>query len=344
MDNTNLNSQQLVKHCFPLDNASCLRETRSPEVYVMLYIFSTVSVMLAIFGNLLVVISVSHFKQLHTPSNLLVLSLAVADFLVGISLMPFRIIKIIDNCWYFGDKFCYLNFVIDCMLTSVSMSNLVFIAIDRYIAVCDPLLYSAKVTVPVTQLSITTSWFSSIFYTWVIMFFKGFYVTSGNASICVGECEGFYAESWGLVDFIITFLIPCSIIVHLYSKIFIVAKRHLKIISFANQQKNTQFVQQKMTPKKSERKAAKTLGIAISVFLFCWIPYYICSIVDTYTNVAIPNILFSILTWLVYLNSGMNPIIYALFYPWFQKSVKLIVTLKIFNPESSLISLFAVNS
>uniref|UniRef100_A0A8C4RHR7 G-protein coupled receptors family 1 profile domain-containing protein n=1 Tax=Erpetoichthys calabaricus TaxID=27687 RepID=A0A8C4RHR7_ERPCA len=343
MDANNLKSDQ--QYCYLLENTSCLRRTRSRETYVILYICSSISLILTIFGNLLVVISVSHFRQLHTPSNFLVLSLAAADFLIGIFLMPPKIIQIIEDCWYFGDNFCYFHALLGFLLTTVSVSNLVFIAIDRYVAVCDPLLYGTKITIPLIQIGISSSWILSVLYAWAILFFKGHYLTRDDGFVCLGDCIGdcgaMYTELWTMVDLLATFILPCSVMICLYTKIFIVAKRHLKIINALSREMHRTQKNHSNISKRSERKAAKTLGIVISVFLLCWVPYYFCIIINSYTMTVVPMEIFSIFTCIVYFNSGMNPIIYALFYPWFQKSLKLIITFKICSPASSLISMFA---
>ncbi|KAL1266306.1 hypothetical protein QQF64_001981, partial [Cirrhinus molitorella] len=53
--------------------------------------------------------------------------------------------------------------------------------------------------------------------------------------------------------------------------------------------------------RKSESKAALTLGIIVTVYLLCYIPYYICSISVMSSTVI------NLLTWVVYMNSGLNP-------------------------------------
>ncbi|KAM6970015.1 trace amine-associated receptor 6-like [Aplochiton taeniatus] len=111
-----------------------------------MYIFFGSLSLFTVFLNLLVIVSISHFKQLHTPTNMLVLSLAVADFLIGLIVIPVEGIKLVQSCWYFGQWMCTAFKGMVYIIVFASLYNLVVIAVDRYIAVCDPLLYYSKIT------------------------------------------------------------------------------------------------------------------------------------------------------------------------------------------------------
>uniref|UniRef100_A0A8C4T7G9 G-protein coupled receptors family 1 profile domain-containing protein n=1 Tax=Erpetoichthys calabaricus TaxID=27687 RepID=A0A8C4T7G9_ERPCA len=313
---------QSVQYCFHSGNISCMKEIRTKYSSVILYIFGTAAVMLTFCGNLVVIISIGHFKQLHTPTNILVLSLAVADFLVGVIIMPFMLIQSVETCWYFGETVCYIYSCFLVTLTTVSLFNLVLIAIDRYFAVCDPLLYSARITVRITCTAVLIIWLLTISYGCAAVFSGG--SIDGNLEL-------------DPLDPIFGFIFPVYIMAILYTRIFIVAKRHAKAISMQQNSQNNKYKSNKS--KKSERKAAKTLGIVMAVFLFCLSPIYIFTVITLFTNITLPSAVSCTLIWLIYLNSSMNPIMYALFYPWFQKSFKLIVSLQICRNGSSLTKL-----
>ncbi|XP_027016384.2 trace amine-associated receptor 13c-like [Tachysurus fulvidraco] len=318
------------------DHFSCPERSVSPAVYILLYVCSVAVVLLTVCGNLLITISVLHFKQLHTPTNMLLLSLAVSDFLVGALVMPPVFTWTIESCWIFGRDFCISFWVIDGFLTIISIYNITLIAVDRYLALSNPFLYSSKVSVRVTAVVIVFDWCLVVAYNLTFMYFNGNFTGS---VMCPGECYYILNEVLSVTDLIYSFIFPFSVIIILYTRVFVIAKKHATAIRELNN--HTRPKTQKITSysMKSERKAAKVLGILVSVFLVCLLPYYIYSLLGNVIEIQMET--FQKLLILLYLNSTINPVIYALFYPWFRRCVKLTVTLQIFQTDSALINVLS---
>ncbi|XP_063078634.1 trace amine-associated receptor 13c-like [Engraulis encrasicolus] len=291
--------------------------------------------MITVWGNLLVISSVCHFKQLHTPTNILILSLAVADICVGVFVMPLYFLWLIESCWIFGSTMCAFYTLIAFHLTSTSVHNVALIAVDRYMALSNPFLYSKRVTVNLGIVVASLNWLFSFGYNFALLYDNGFFTTS--FTLCPSECLIIVNEIWFFVDLVVVFAIPCSVMFVLYLKIFAIARKHTNAIRAANTQGNPNNKHTHNVPKRSERKAAKVLGILVSVFLLCLVPYYMCASMAASIQSDILNDVINSLLVLFYLNSMFNPVIYALFYPWFKKSMKLILTRRVCTKDSSLI-------
>ncbi|TWW63988.1 Trace amine-associated receptor 1 [Takifugu flavidus] len=131
--------------CFAKLNSSCKRLNQTfSETAVFSSLLASVS-LLTVTLNLLVIISISHFRQLHTPTNTLLLSLAVSDLVVGLLVMPIEGLRYVEMCWRLGKLMCALTPYVSYCVLSASVGNMVLISIDRYLAICDPLLYTTKV-------------------------------------------------------------------------------------------------------------------------------------------------------------------------------------------------------
>ncbi|XP_065121188.1 trace amine-associated receptor 8a-like [Paramisgurnus dabryanus] len=315
---------QTIQYCFSNNNLSCIKEVKPEAEYIVMYIFISLASFFTVFLNLLVIISISHFKKLHTPTNLLILSLSVADLIVGLIVIPLMGVRYIETCWYFGETFCSLFPFILYTVVSASLGNLVFISVDRYIAIKDPLQYSTRVTTNKAIFCIIINWLCSSIYS-VIMLYDAIFYTK-NQSVCYGDCIVTVKFEYFVTDLIVSLAAPCSIIISLYGKIFCEAQHQARLLNSLT------------NASKSEKKAAKTLGIVITVYLLCWIPYYIASLIPGYDSNE--STVINIMCWIMYMNSCMNPIIYALFYRWFRISAKHILSLKILEPSSEYLSVF----
>uniref|UniRef100_A0A287AG14 G-protein coupled receptors family 1 profile domain-containing protein n=1 Tax=Sus scrofa TaxID=9823 RepID=A0A287AG14_PIG len=297
-----------IQLCFALANNSCARNVRSGLSVGAMYIVMIGAIVMTMLGNLAVILSIAYFKQLHSPTNFLILSMAITDFLLSCVVMPFSMIRSIESCWYFGDLFCKVHSCCDIMLCTTSIFHLCFISVDRYYAVCDPLCYVTKITIPVIGVFLLISWSVPILFAFGLVFSELNIIGAEDfvaATDCTGLCVLIFNKLWGVLASFIAFFLPGTVMVGIYAHIFTVARKHASTIKGS--------------------KATKTLSIVMGVFVLCWLPFFILTVIDPFIS---------------YFNSTFNPIIYGMFYPWFRKALRMIVSGMIFCPDSSTLSYF----
>ncbi|XP_078503151.1 trace amine-associated receptor 1-like [Lissotriton helveticus] len=336
-----------AEFCFDSLNGSCEKSSWALGIRVPMYTFMVCTILTTVAGNLVVIISIAHFKQLHNHTNYLILSMASVDLLLGVMVMPFSMVRSVEHCWYFGNFFCQLHSSMDVMLSTASIFHLSFISVDRYYAVCDPLRYKRKINSLVIVSMICLSWVGSAIFGFGVIFLKlnlmGSEQFFDDHINCVGGCFLFFNKTTGVLSPLISFYIPGFIMLSIYGKIYSIARRQARAITDAAYQFQCQvgIGEKHQISRIRERKAAKTLGIVMGVFLVCWSPFFFCTATDPFMNYAIPPILIDALVWFGYLNSTFNPMVYAFFYKWFRRALKMIVSGNVFHPMSSRTKLYS---
>ncbi|XP_056880335.1 trace amine-associated receptor 13c-like [Takifugu flavidus] len=251
------------------------------------------------------------FRHFQTTTNLLLLSMAVSDLLVGLAVMPLMIVTL-DSCRCISSYLCFLFHLLSFVLTSASVGNMVLISVDRYVAICYPLRYSS-ITPNTVKICVSVCWTSSIIYNLVLLKDNILYIDFFSS--CNKKCPLYINYILAIADIIITFYGPLTVIIVLYTRVFVVAVTQARAMRSQVSTTGSKAV----SAMKSEMRAARTLGIVILFFLICFFPYYISSL----TGQGISNEDSTGQLFLFFSNSTINPIIYAFFYPWFRKTVKL---------------------
>ncbi|KAM9339187.1 trace amine-associated receptor 1-like [Symphorus nematophorus] len=303
--------------CNEIDHLNYILTNTSYTICVLLYIFLLLLSVITICGNLLVIISIIYFTQLHTPTNYLILSLAVADLLVGIIVFPFSMAFSLSSCLYHEGLFCKIRGSCDISLSTCSILNLCCISIDRYYAVCQPLTYRTKINFRVIVIMIVVSWGVSALIGISVI------VAGLNNEQCDERCliDVVIANTIGPI---LSFYLPVIIMLCIYLKIFLVAQKQARSI---------QGAKSGATVSKMERKATKTLATVLGVFLLCWTPFFLYITFVPLSDTSVPVPVIDTLNWLALSNSMLNPFIYAFFYSWFRAAFRMIISGKILQGD-----------
>ncbi|KAM8876727.1 dopamine receptor D4b [Synchiropus picturatus] len=340
-------------------------------------------------GNLLVCLSVYLEKALKTTTNYFIVSLAFADLLLALLVLPlFVYAEFQGGVWSLNTLLCDGLMTMDVMLCTASIFNLCAISVDRFIAVSIPLNYNRKHVDQRQLILLSATWLLALAVASPVIFGIN-NVPNRNPAECKLEDNNYVVYSS-----VCSYFIPCPIMVLLYFGVFrglrhweetrraklrssIEACRKLQHAAMATalpplagtipgplpmplpriierdlaqsrlddtddeiQQEipyprqyrensvptvtfNPQQLKKRAKINSRERKAMRVLPVVVGCFLFCWTPFFV---VHTLRAVCITcNIhpgLISTVTWLGYVNSALNPIIYTIFNTEFKKFFK----------------------
>ncbi|XP_055551301.1 octopamine receptor beta-2R [Wyeomyia smithii] len=184
----------------------------------------------AIFGNLLVIISVKRHRKLRVITNYFVVSLAMADIMVAMMAMTFNFSVQISGSWKFGSFMCDVWNSLDVYFSTASILHLCCISVDRYYAIVKPLKYPISMTKRVVAVMLLNTWISPALLSFVPIF-AGWYTTDKHKEDVLNNpnnCLFIVNKPYAVISSSISFFIPCTIMVFTYFQIFREANRQEK--------------------------------------------------------------------------------------------------------------------
>lgn len=275
-----------------------------------------VSIMIfGVLGNSLVCVSVIKYFFLRKLSNYLVFSLAVADILVGVTVLPFDVVYWIQfPRWSLGGYACNLWNSLFFLCLTASIFNLLAISGDRFVAVVFPLKYPDLMTITTTKGVVIAVWsYSTIIG--VLLF--AFLVPPSGEFYTFELDTSFY--SFLLLGNV---LFPFGLMMILYLKIYIIARKHARKIAGVSQ---TSTQARLSAVLSRELRVARTLGIVVCCFVLCWLPFLVINVkivVDAGVESCDMEIIDTAVCWLAYLNCTLNPVLYAAVSPDFRRAFR----------------------
>lgn len=253
--------------------------------------------------NLTVIIAVykDPYRELRTISNFLVVNLAAADLIVGIIVEPLWALQY----WVTANR-SYSISVSMLLVLSVDASCLtvLFLTIERYIALERPLRQGTSFNIVATKIYIFLIW-----------------ITALVISCLVIPCWNLQAYNLFLFTGIGCFLM--MIMLCLYIRMFmIIRKFNRAVLAQGVQQRLVQPGEASLEARKREQELAKAIFLFVGIFALCWLPAVVTETVKySEPNMHISEDICRAVLFLGLFNSALNPIIYTFRMPSFRRAM-----------------------
>ncbi|XP_031573176.1 octopamine receptor-like [Actinia tenebrosa] len=203
---------------------------KSPKT-ALTAVFLVLLMLCTLVGNFLVIWTIFTTRRLRFSAFFFVASLAVADFLVGLVVLPislaYHLTFEMTGRWILGSFTCKAWLLFNFWFCSASVLNLCLVSWDRYIAVTSPLHYKAHMSDTRVRKMIIISWTLS-FSLSIILIAKANSSIDKRTNCTIHRIED---VAFAVCGVLLVFLIPVAFLIFVNARVWITARRHKKRIT-----------------------------------------------------------------------------------------------------------------
>lgn len=277
---------------------------------------------LGLFGNSLVILVVLTDKHMRNTTNILILSLAAADLLFILFCVPFTAAGYVLKIWPFGDIGCKATNYAMYVCAYASVYTLVMMSLDRYLAVVHAIRSMSWRSERNTWIGIAIIWVIilcgniPIVQQWGVHVYQ--WTDTENRSACyqISALDNLMPEQlfFGCF-FFFGYVIPLGITVLLYG---LMLKRLLYGVVPGGGSQSSESM-------RAKKRVTRMVIIVVVIFALCWLPIQIVLFGQKVLNMpkTIPYLVSMLAAnCLAYMNSCVNPILYAFLSGNFRRSFR----------------------
>ncbi|MEE6500451.1 hypothetical protein FKM82_003788 [Ascaphus truei] len=296
---------------------------------------------IGIIGNIMVVLVVFTTRDMRTPTNCYLVSLAVADLMVLVAAGLPNVSDSLAGTWIYGHAGCLGITYFQYLGINVSSCSITAFTVERYIAICHPMRAQTVCTVSRAKRIIAIVWIFTSIYCMLWFFLVDIHVNKNQQVECGYKVSRNLYLPIYLADFAIFYVTPLFVATILYGLI----GRILFLSPMPNHpESTTERWREKSTKEKngsepegpktsnrprtkgalsSRKQVTKMLAVVVVLFALLWMPYRTLVLVNSFMGNPYLDPWFILFCRnCVYANSAINPVIYNLMSQKFRAAFK----------------------
>ncbi|CAI5762930.1 apelin receptor [Podarcis lilfordi] len=290
-----------------------------PSIYLLVFFLGTT-------GNGLVLWTIfCGGQEKRRSADTFIANLAVADLTFVVTLPLWATYVILDYDWPFGSFACKLSSYLVFVNMYASVFCLTGLSFDRYLAIVRPIA-NAKLRSKVSGLLVTlTLWAMAVLLALPAMIFRSTAVFNGTdkvtcymnfSSVATDETEQVWEAGLGLSSTLLGFVLPFAIMLTCY---FFIAR------TIAGH-----FRKERTEALRKRKRLLTIIIVLVATFAVCWLPFHFVKTIYMLMDWGVMPLscgfhaflsnLHPYSSCLAYINSCLNPFLYAFFDPRFRQA------------------------